>query len=60
MITPQTLPVFQKSIPSVQKVLEIPAHAISCDVIGLDAGLESDILLERYGPKLYVLQVVCP
>ena len=55
MITPQTLPLFQKSIPSVQKVLEITAHAISCDVIGHDALLYPDISFERYGLTLLSL-----
>ena len=52
MITRQTLPLFQKSIPSVQKVLEITAYAISCDVIGHDALLYPDISFERYGLTL--------
>ena len=52
MITPQTLPLFQKSIPSVQKVLEITAYAISCDVIGHYDMTDPDTSFERYGLKL--------
>ena len=37
---------------------KITTYAISCDVIGHDAIVESDISLKRYGPKLYVLQVI--
>ena len=52
MNPPQTLPFFHKWCTSVQKVLEITAHAISCDVIGHDAILYSDISFERYGLTL--------
>ena len=43
---------FRKWCTSVSKVGKITAYVISCDVIGLDAGLGSDISSERYGPKL--------
>merc|ERR1711911_107128 len=56
----QILSLFRKWCTSVSKVGKITAYVISCDVIGLDAGLGSDISSERYGPKLSVLQVVCP
>ena len=50
---------FRKWYNRAAKVLKITAYVISCDVIGHDTILYSDIAFERYGLKLCVLQVTC-
>ena len=49
---------FRKWCTSSSKVPKITAYVISCDVIGHEARLDSDISLETYGLKLWVFQVV--
>ena len=54
----QILSLFRKWCTSVSKVGKITAYVISCDVIGHEARLESDISLERYRHSLCVPQVI--
>ena len=56
----QVFSLFRKWYNRVSKVPKITAYVNSCDVIGHDAILNSDIAFERSGLKLCVLQVMGP
>ena len=54
----QIFSLYRKWYNHASKVSKITTYAISCDVIGHDGRLNSDISLKRYGPKLCVPKVV--